>query len=63
MSIEEWDRTLLGMTKQEYAAEKRKWKFRVIWELVVEIAGGFVLAAIGFGFAWLCAAASGYHWE
>ena len=63
MSIEEWDRTLRGMTKREYAAEKRKRKLRVIWECAVDIAGGFVLAVIGFSFAWLCCAASGYHWE
>ena len=63
MTLEEWDRTLLGMTKQEYAAEKRKRKFRAMRELAVEIAGGFVFAVAIVGFAWLCAEASGYHWE
>lgn len=63
MSIEEWDRMLLGMTKQEYAAEKRKRKFRAMWELAVEIVGGFMFGAVMVGFVWLCAAVSGYHWE
>lgn len=63
MSIEEWDRTLLGMTKQEYAAEKRKQKFNAMRELAVEIVRGFVFVAVMVGFVWLCATVSGYHWE
>lgn len=63
MLIEEWDRTLLGMTKREYSAMKRKKKFRVLLNAVLETAGGVVFFVSIAVFAWLCAAASGYHWE
>jgi hypothetical protein len=63
MSIEDWDRTLLGMTKQEYAAMKRKKKFRILLDTILEAVGDITLFVLIATFTWLCCAVSGYHWE
>ena len=63
MQIEEWDRLLCGMTCEEYAREKRRRAWHKWLVVAVEVLGALALFALLGVFAWLCMAASGYHWE
>lgn len=63
MTLEEWDRQLCGMTREEYAREKRRRALHKGLGVAVEVLGALALFALLGVFAWLCMAASGYHWE
>ena len=63
MQIEEWDRLLCGMTREEYARAKRRRAWRERLAAAGEVLGALALFALLGVFAWLCMAASGYHWE
>ena len=63
MSLEEWDRQLRGMTREEYAREKRREAWRAALRAVGDILGGLTVCALLGAIFWLCAVASGYNWE
>ena len=63
MSLEEWDRQLRGMTREEYAREKRREAWRAALHAVGDIIGALTVCALLGVFGWLCATASGYNWE
>lgn len=57
MKLEEWDRQLRGMTREEYAKEKRRKAWRDALSAVGEIFGAMTVGALLVVFCWLCAVA------
>ena len=56
MTLEEWDRQCLGLTRAEYAERVRKAHNRELRQVVLEIAGSVMVIAILAALAWLLAA-------
>ena len=56
MTIEDWDRTLLGLTPEEYARRARAARVRELLSAVATFIGGAAVMALLLALAWLLAA-------